>query len=46
MGLVFFLLVAMDRPFAGEESIGPGPFRVAIENMQRWDARFTSPAER
>jgi hypothetical protein len=39
VGLVFFLLVAMDRPFAGDESISPGPFISAVENMSRWDVR-------
>lgn len=37
-GLVFFLIIAMDRPFAGKESISPEPFTLAIMNMQRWDA--------
>lgn len=37
MGLVFFFIIAMDRPFAGEESIGPEPFVSAIDNIERWD---------
>ena len=37
LGLVFFFIIAMDRPFAGRESISPTPFRSAIENMKRWD---------
>ena len=37
IGLVFFFIVAMDRPFAGKESISPQPFEIAIANMQRWD---------
>ena len=37
-GLVFFLIIAMDRPFAGKESISPEPFTSSIMNMQRWDA--------
>jgi hypothetical protein len=40
MGLVFFFIVAMDRPFAGEESISPEPFESAIGNMERWDRTF------
>jgi hypothetical protein len=40
MGLVFFLIAVMDRPFTGEESIGPAPFLTAIENMDRWNAEF------
>jgi hypothetical protein len=39
IGLVFYFIVAMDRPFAGKESISPAPFMEAIDNMQRWDAR-------
>jgi hypothetical protein len=39
-GLVFFLIIAMDRPFAGTESISPEPYDSAIENMQRWDTEF------
>ncbi len=37
MGLVLYFIVAMDHPFAGEESISPEPFQSAIGNMQRWD---------
>ena len=37
MGLVFYFIIAMDRPFAGEESISPAPFQSAIDNMERWD---------
>ncbi len=37
LGLVFFFVIAMDRPFAGRESISDEPFRSALENMQRWD---------
>jgi hypothetical protein len=39
-GLVFYFIVAMDRPFAGEQSISPAPFQLAVENMERWDAAF------
>ena len=38
LGLVFFFIVAMDRPFAGRESISHGPFDAALDNMRRWDA--------
>lgn len=38
VGLVFFFLIAMDRPFAGRESISPEPFQSAIANMERWDS--------
>ena len=37
IGLVFYFIIAMDRPFAGEESISPAPFQSAIDSMQRWD---------
>ncbi len=40
LGLVFFFIVAMDRPFMGAESIGPGPFESALVNMTRWDTEF------
>jgi hypothetical protein len=44
-GLVFFLIIALDRPFAGTESISPDPYELAIENLQRWDTDIepTSP---
>jgi len=38
IGLVFYFIAAMDRPFAGKESISPAPFQNALENMDRWDA--------
>jgi len=44
IALVFYLIVAMDRPFAGEQSIGPEPFQLAIENMQRWDSEIAHTA--
>lgn len=37
MGLVFFFVAAMDRPFAGAESIGPEPFETSLASMARWD---------
>ncbi len=42
IGLVFFLIVAMDRPFAGKESISPGPFQLALDHMRRWDAEIAT----
>jgi hypothetical protein len=44
IGLVFYLIIAMDRPFAGEESISPAPFVSAIDNMQRWDSEIAKSA--
>lgn len=41
IALVLHLIVAMDRPFAGEQSIGAEPFQLAIDNMQRWDKEVT-----
>jgi hypothetical protein len=43
-GLVFFLIIAMDRPFAGKESISPKPFEIAVANMQRWDSEIAKTA--
>ena len=43
IGLVFYFIVAMDRPFAGKESISPQPFEVAIGNMERWDTVIAAP---
>lgn len=37
LGLVFFFIIAMDRPFAGTESISAAPFESALDNMDRWD---------
>jgi hypothetical protein len=44
IALVLHLIVAMDRPFAGEQNIGAGPFEMAIDNMQRWDREVVKPA--
>jgi len=44
IALVLHLIVAMDRPFAGEQSIGAEPFQTALDNMQRWDREFAKPA--
>lgn len=37
LGLVFFFLIALDRPFAGRESVSPQPLLSAIDNIDRWD---------
>jgi hypothetical protein len=44
IALVLHLIVAMDRPFAGEQSIGAEPFQLAIDNMHRWDREVLKPA--
>lgn len=43
MALVFYLIAAMDRPFAGNQSISRATFKIAIENMDRWDTKFAHP---
>ena len=40
IGLVIYLVLAMDRPFAGHQSITSEPFQLAIENMERWDTEI------
>lgn len=40
MGLVFFFILAMDRPFAGEESISSAPFESTLMSVERWDKTF------
>jgi hypothetical protein len=37
LGMVFFFIVAMDRPFAGTESISPEPIVSALSKMDRWN---------
>jgi hypothetical protein len=41
-GLVFFFIAAMDRPFAGSESIGPEPIQRTMQTMARWSAQAPS----
>lgn len=36
LGLVFFFIAAMDRPFVGKESIGPEPIEQTVASMERW----------
>ena len=38
-GLVFFFIAAMDRPFAGSESIGPEPIQRTMQTMARWSTQ-------
>jgi hypothetical protein len=44
LGLVFFFIVAMDRPFCGSEGIGPAPFESAVRKMQKWSDSQHKPA--
>jgi hypothetical protein len=39
VGLVFFFIVAMDRPFVGKESVAATPIELTIEGLERWDAQ-------
>lgn len=39
MGLVFFFVAAMDRPFVGKESVASASIEMSLRNMERWDAR-------
>jgi hypothetical protein len=43
LGLVFFFVAAMDRPFAGKESVGPAPIEAVIASMERWDRDVRKP---
>lgn len=36
-GLVFFFIAAMDRPFAGTESIGSEPIKTSLLKMDQWN---------
>lgn len=38
LGLMFYLIIAMDRPFAGTVSVSPESYASALRSMQRWDA--------
>lgn len=44
MGLVFFFIAAMDRPFVGKESIAPEPIEMSLQNMEQWDAQTAALA--
>jgi hypothetical protein len=44
IGLVFYLILAMDRPYTGETGISPQAFEIAVGNMQRWDSEIAKPA--
>lgn len=43
LGLVFFFIVAMDRPFFGTESMGPEPIASALLKMDRWSEETAAP---
>jgi hypothetical protein len=35
IGVVIFMIVALDRPFRGDLSLGPGPFELTYEQLMR-----------
>lgn len=37
LGLVFFFIVAMDRPFCGTEGIRPAPIEATLVKMEHWN---------
>jgi hypothetical protein len=39
MGLMFFFMAAMDRPFAGDEGIDPEPFEAVLRTMAAWESQ-------
>ena len=43
LGLVFFFVVAMDRPFCGTEGIGPEPIESALLKMDHWSETTRTP---
>jgi hypothetical protein len=43
LGLVFFFIVAMDRPFAGTQNMGPEPIASALSRMDRWTGEAAKP---
>lgn len=42
LGLMLFLITAMDRPFVGKVSVSPESYRTALQSMDRWDLEFTA----
>jgi hypothetical protein len=43
-GLVFFFIVAMDRPFAGRENVSAESIEETLANMTFWDKNTPAPA--
>lgn len=37
LGLVFYFIIAMQQPFAGEDGLTPEPLELTVRNMDRWD---------
>jgi hypothetical protein len=35
MGLVVFMILALDRPFRGDLGLGPGPYRLVYEQLKK-----------
>ena len=46
LGLTFFFVLAVDRPFAGEVSVSPEPFQKTIDGLvanRTWPAESVAP---
>lgn len=46
LGLMLFLVFAMDYPYAGRLSISPAPFEESLEIMDLWDHEPVLPADK
>jgi hypothetical protein len=44
LGLVFFFIIAMDRPFCGTDGIGPEPIESALKKMDHGTDAARAPA--
>jgi uncharacterized membrane protein HdeD (DUF308 family) len=42
-GLVFFFILAMDKPFSGRESVPPAAIEETLANMDFWDKTESKP---
>lgn len=43
LGLMIFLIVAMDRPLWGDFSISKSPFTEVLSDIERWKSDFGQP---
>jgi hypothetical protein len=37
LGIVIFLIIAMDRPMRGEVSVQPGAYQLVYDVLMQWD---------
>jgi hypothetical protein len=44
VGLVFFFIAAMDRPFVGKESVAAEPIESSLRGLERWDGQTAALA--